>query len=84
MGVSVPEVVLLGSMFRWRLVAALVVSVFVVAVGSGAVFASVLGSAKHLQNENNRTHRDSLERTSWLLHGGGRGFESHRLHFKKL
>jgi uncharacterized membrane protein YraQ (UPF0718 family) len=43
MGVSVPEVALLGSLFRWRLVAALVVSVFVVAVGSGVVFALVLG-----------------------------------------
>ncbi len=43
MGVSLPEVVLLGSMFRWRLVAALVASVFAVAVGSGAVFAFVLG-----------------------------------------
>ena len=43
MGVSLPEVVLLGSMFRWRLVAALVASVFAVAVGSVAVFAFVLG-----------------------------------------
>ena len=43
MGVSLPEVVLLGSMFRWRLVAALVASVFAVSVGSGAVFAFVLG-----------------------------------------
>jgi uncharacterized membrane protein YraQ (UPF0718 family) len=43
MGVSVPEVALLGSLFRWRLVAALVVSVFVVAVASGAVFALILG-----------------------------------------
>jgi len=43
MGVSVPEVVLLGGLFRWRLVAALVVSVFAVAVGSGVVFALVLG-----------------------------------------
>ena len=43
MGVSVPEVALLGSLFRWRLVAALVVSVFAVAVGSGVVFALVLG-----------------------------------------
>ena len=42
MGVSVPEVVLLGGLFRWRLVAALVASVFVVAVG-GALFALVLG-----------------------------------------
>lgn len=43
MGVSVPEVALLGSLFRWRLVAALVISVFTVAVGSGVVFALVLG-----------------------------------------
>ena len=43
MGVSVPEVALLGSMFRWRLVVALVVSVFAVAVGSGVVLAFVLG-----------------------------------------
>lgn len=43
MGVSVPEVALLGSLFRWRLVAALVASVFAVAVGSGVVFALVLG-----------------------------------------
>jgi uncharacterized membrane protein YraQ (UPF0718 family) len=42
MGVSVPEVALLGSLFRWRLVAALVVSVFAVAVTSGVVFALVL------------------------------------------
>jgi uncharacterized membrane protein YraQ (UPF0718 family) len=42
MGVSVPKVVLLGGMFRWRLVAALVASVFVVAV-VGALFALVLG-----------------------------------------
>ncbi len=43
MGVSVPEVVLLGGLFRWRLVAALVASVFAVAVGGGALFALVLG-----------------------------------------
>jgi uncharacterized protein len=43
MGVSIPEVVLLGGLFRWRLVAALVASVFVVAVGGGAVFALTLG-----------------------------------------
>ncbi|MBA2617392.1 MAG: permease [Rubrobacter sp.] len=43
MGVSVPEVVLLGGLFRWRLVAALVASVFVVAVGAGTLFALVLG-----------------------------------------
>ena len=43
MGVSVPEVALLGSLFRWRLVVALVVSVFTVAIGSGVIFALVLG-----------------------------------------
>ena len=43
MGASVPEVVLLGGLFRWRLVAALVASVFVVAVGGGALFALALG-----------------------------------------
>jgi len=43
MGVSLPEVVLLGGLFRWRLVAALVASVFVVAVGGGALFAFLLG-----------------------------------------
>lgn len=43
MGVSVPEVALLGGLFRWRLVAALVASVFGVAVGSGALFAITLG-----------------------------------------
>ena len=43
MGVSVPEVVLLGGLFRWRLVAALVASVFFVAVGGGALFALALG-----------------------------------------
>jgi uncharacterized protein len=43
MGVSVPEVVLLGGLFRWRLVAALVASVFAVAVGGGALFSLALG-----------------------------------------
>lgn len=43
MGVSVPEVALLGGLFRWRLVAALVVNVLIVAVGGGALFALVLG-----------------------------------------
>lgn len=43
MGVSVPEVVLLGGLFRWRLVAVLVASVFAVAVGGGALFALTLG-----------------------------------------
>ena len=42
MGVSIPEVVLLGGLFRWRLVAVLVASVFVVAVGGGALFAFTL------------------------------------------
>jgi uncharacterized membrane protein YraQ (UPF0718 family) len=42
-GVSVPEVVLVGGLFRWRLVAALVASVFVVAVVGGALFAFTLG-----------------------------------------
>jgi uncharacterized membrane protein YraQ (UPF0718 family) len=42
MGVRIPEVVLLGGLFRWRLVGALVASVFVVAVGGGALFALVL------------------------------------------
>jgi uncharacterized membrane protein YraQ (UPF0718 family) len=42
-GVSVPEVVLLGGLFRWRLVATLVASVFAVAVGGGALYALVLG-----------------------------------------
>ena len=41
MGVNVPMVVLLGGLFRWRLMAALVASVF--AVGGGAIFALVLG-----------------------------------------
>lgn len=43
MGVSVPEVVLLGGLFRWRLVSALVASVFFVAVGGGALCALALG-----------------------------------------
>jgi len=43
MGVSIPEVVLLGGLFRWRLVAVLVGSVFAVAVGSGTLFALTLG-----------------------------------------
>lgn len=43
MGVSIPEVVLLGGLFRWRLVAALVTSVFVVAVGGGVLFVLTLG-----------------------------------------
>lgn len=43
MGVSIPEVVLLGSLFRWRMVAVLVGSVFAVAVGGGTLFALTLG-----------------------------------------
>lgn len=43
MGVSVPEMALLASLFRLRLVAVVVASVFAVAVGSGAVFALVVG-----------------------------------------
>lgn len=43
MGVSVPEVVLLGGLFRWRLVAVLVTSVFTVAIGGGVLFALTLG-----------------------------------------
>ena len=43
MGVSIPEVVRLGGLFRWRLVAALVTSVVVVAVGGGVLFALTLG-----------------------------------------
>ena len=43
MGVSIPEVVLLGGLFRWRLVAVLVGSVFAVAVGGGTLFALTLG-----------------------------------------
>lgn len=43
MGVSVPEAVLLGGLFRWRLVAVLVASVFAVAVGGGALFSLALG-----------------------------------------
>jgi uncharacterized membrane protein YraQ (UPF0718 family) len=39
MGVSLPEVSMLAGIFRPRLVAALVASVFVVAIGSGALFA---------------------------------------------
>ena len=43
MGVSVPEVMLLGGLFRWRLVGALVASVFAVAVGGGGLFALAIG-----------------------------------------
>ena len=43
MGASVPEVALLTSLFRPRLVAVLVASVFGVAVGGGMVFALILG-----------------------------------------
>ena len=43
MGVSVPEMALLASLFRLRLVAVIVASVFAVAIGSGAVFALTVG-----------------------------------------
>ncbi len=43
MGVRVPEVALLASLFLWRLVAALVASVFAVAVRGGVLFALALG-----------------------------------------
>jgi len=33
------------------------------------------------KQRNNRTHQDGLECISWLLYGGGQGFESPRLHF---
>jgi hypothetical protein len=39
MGVSVPEVALLTRLFRLRLVAILVVSVFALAIGAGTIFA---------------------------------------------
>src|SRR5215204_5986446 len=39
MGVSLPEVSMLAGLFRARLVAVLVASVFVVAIGSGMIFA---------------------------------------------
>ena len=39
MGVSLPEVSMLAGLFRVRLVAVLVASVFVVAIGSGMIFA---------------------------------------------
>ena len=39
----VPEVALLASLFLWRLVAALVASVFAVAVRGGVLFALALG-----------------------------------------
>jgi uncharacterized membrane protein YraQ (UPF0718 family) len=41
MGVSLPEVSMLAGLFRVRLVAVLIVSVFVVAIGSGMIFAHV-------------------------------------------
>jgi uncharacterized protein len=41
MGVSLPEVSMLAGLFRVRLVAVLIVSVFVVAIGSGIIFAHV-------------------------------------------
>ena len=39
MGVSLPEMSMLAGIFRVRLVAVLVASVFVVAIGSGMIFA---------------------------------------------
>jgi uncharacterized protein len=41
MGVSLPEVSMLAGLFRVRLVAVLVASVFVVAIGSGMIFAQM-------------------------------------------
>jgi uncharacterized membrane protein YraQ (UPF0718 family) len=41
MGVSLPEVSMLAGLFRFRLVAMLVASVFVVAIGSGLIFAHI-------------------------------------------
>jgi len=41
MGVSLPEVSMLAGLFRVRLVAVLVTSVFVVAIGSGMIFAQM-------------------------------------------
>jgi uncharacterized membrane protein YraQ (UPF0718 family) len=43
MGVSLPEVSVLAGIFRPRLIAALVVSVFAVSIGSGALFALSVG-----------------------------------------
>jgi uncharacterized membrane protein YraQ (UPF0718 family) len=43
MGVSLPEVSVLAGIFRPRLIAAFVVSVFVVAIGSGGLFALSVG-----------------------------------------
>ena len=43
MEVRIPEFALLASLFRWRLMAALVASVFAVAVGGGVLFALALG-----------------------------------------
>ncbi len=42
MGVSLPEIAMLSSIFRIRLVAALVASVFATAIGGGAPFALTL------------------------------------------
>jgi uncharacterized membrane protein YraQ (UPF0718 family) len=39
MGISLPEVSMLAGLFRVRLVAVFVASVFVVAIGSGMIFA---------------------------------------------
>ena len=41
MGVSLPEVSMLAGLFRVRLVAVLVASVFVVAIASGMIFANM-------------------------------------------
>lgn len=42
MGVSIPEISLLSGIFRLRLVAALVVGVFAVAICSGVIFSLFL------------------------------------------
>src|ERR687897_2864672 len=43
MGISLPEVSMLAGLFRVRLVAVFVASVFVVAIGSGMIFAHEIG-----------------------------------------
>jgi uncharacterized protein len=43
MGVSLPEVSVLAAIYRPRLIVALVVSVFTVAIGTGALFAVWVG-----------------------------------------
>ncbi|MGH3089083.1 MAG: permease, partial [Rubrobacteraceae bacterium] len=42
MGVSLPEISMLAGIFRFRLVAALVASVFVTAIGGGVLFSLTL------------------------------------------